>query len=150
MKKLTLRDLFKSLMSSVSQAKAHLHDDHIEATKGHFDYDDKKRHWSPKTIDMLLPKSVIEEGEAHEQPVGVPTYTLVSHDPVSFEEINLELSCNFEQVQEDKSGNFDMIISLDNPESTKSHKIDISFKMSSKDPTEGNARLNDALVKKIQ
>ncbi|REE01728.1 DUF2589 domain-containing protein [Marinoscillum furvescens] len=146
---LTLNDLLKSFMSAAKAANKELHDHEMNAFKDHLAYNKDNQTYEPKTLKVKLPQQHIAEGEDTEQPVDIPTGALASHQSMRIEELEMGFQCYYNRIGLLKSGEKKLIVDMDEAKDSSHSPIKINMKISSGNPSEGVARMHDALNRKI-
>jgi hypothetical protein len=137
-------------MTAAKDANKELHDHEMNAFKDHLTYNKDSQTYEPKTLKVKLPQQHIAEGEDTEQQVDIPTGALASHHSMKIDELEMGFQCYFNRIGLLKTGEKKLIVNMDGPENDPASTIKINMKVSSGNPSEGVARMHDALNRKIQ
>lgn len=103
----------------------------------------------PLTVPLVLPKSVVTDGEPAEGVHNVPLATLVPHQAVALESMKLSIPCLVEGLS-GGTGQKQVSIVLGSSLPTRHAGLaTLSLEFRHAEPTEGMARINDQLLKKF-
>jgi len=142
-------DLLRSIADAVMSAHKYLGAQHYDV--GHL-FRPSRSHqdaFEPLTVPMVLPRSVVPDGENPEGIHHIPLATLVPHQATMIDTVNFSVPCLIDGLdQGDESGTKRLSLvlgqSLPNQHS-RLGTLTITFKNG--EPPEGMARINDQLLK---
>lgn len=142
-----LDDLLRALTAAVLNSNRMLRDQHVGNMGDHFEQDHNGVH-TPKTLKMKLPAFAVPDETQREQVFDVPSSCLTNQQSMSVDEMTLEFDCLFEGLDED-SGQHRVALALSGGFLHRGRAAKVSIKLKGGDPPEGQARVNDMLLKKF-
>lgn len=148
MKTFSLDDLLKSISGAVLSANAQLKEAQRDMSDA-FQPAGPGGAQEPRTLKLMLPRDVGNEGEPAEAVHEVPTSTLSHHHGLSLDALSFEVPCLIEGLETAHDGTSKLAIALGSEiaQSVGLCTLNVSFRGT--DPPEGRARINDRLLKKF-
>lgn len=146
MKRVKLNDLLAAISSAITTTQHMAREQHHANLHEHFE-DSGDDHVRPKTTKMLLPKDHVGPGEDQEGVAHVPHMALTNHDQIHLSELDLELECVVEEVEDCKDAPplLSLLIGGGVPKKSKAGTLRLSFK--TVDTPEGVSQVNDSMLK---
>lgn len=142
-----LRAVADAVMSTQRAVGAHHHD------LGHLFRPSRKQAGAMEPISMplVLPRSVVHDGEEAEGVHEVPLASLVPHQSTVIDSLSLSLPCLIDGLHEGADGDASRLSLVLGPSLPAHHAClgTLSVTFRNGDPPEGMARINDQLLKRF-
>ena len=141
-----LRAIADALMATQKAVGAHHHD------LGHLFRPSRTQAGAmePVSLPLVMPRSVVHEGEEPEGVHDVPLASLVPHQSTVIESLNLSMPCLIEGLDDAADGGKRLSLVLGSSLPAQHSRLaTLSLTFRNGDPPEGMARINDQLLKRF-
>ena len=133
---ISLQTLIKTIKSSIVRSTEVLENHHLKRLSEYFNEDG-----TPKIVELVV------DGKKCQ----VPAFTLVNHQSLSIEGLEIEFKAKLYdyEVTEDKDCNCEVLVDVKKPVETQEEFAHIKIKFKSTESPEALSRVNDALLQTI-